>query len=188
MVAMSSRIVVALLVILTTNGFSAQREATQEIEVSVERIERQANRDVHIWLKVENLKEESIFLAVIATSPAIDTSRLLYVQFVLVEQWEPANGWKTVGPWGDVPPPAVAEVKPSHSVKGHITISELLLLSRGGGTICIEGKHRIKLWYFNSRDEWDNYWADLMNGRKPRGKRPMAISKPFEIPRASRQK
>lgn len=178
----SLKILAALAVLLAPSAFSAKREAAQQIQVSVELIERPADGELQIWVRVQNLSQEATFLAV------RDTREPLILHFVLVEQQQSDKTWKAVGPWRSVPPPAVFELKPGGSARGVIFLSEFLPMSRGGGRIHIEGKHRIKLWYFNSRDEWDNYWADLMKGRKPRGKRPMAISEPFDIPpRGSRK-
>ncbi len=181
-VANFSKIVVVLIALVAMNCVASQTKAPQEVRVSVEEIKRKADGDLQIWLKVENLTERSIFLPVVDVNPAVDPSKLLYVQFVVVEQWQPEKGWQFVGPRRDVPPPAVAEVAPGHSVRGSVTIGETLLLSEGGGKIKIQGKHRIKVRYFNSKDEWDNYWADLRSGRTPRPKLGLVVSKPFNIP------
>ena len=158
-------------------GFSAPHsDQHPTVEILVERIERVTHDEVHFWLKVANTSDRTVFLNGIND----ESGPRLYP--VYLEQWRTKEGWKTVGPCMDTPPPHVIKVNPG----GATTLDLVLKLPLFGvckeRNIQLEGKFRYRLEYFESEKQARTYVKKLFSSHWREARAPVAVSEPFEIP------
>jgi len=146
------------------------------VKVAVERVERVNRNEVHFWLKVANTSDKSVFL----TGINYESGPLLYPVFL--EQWRTNEGWKTVVPCVDAPPPDMIRLGPL----GAMTLDLVLKLPLSGvckeRNVPLEGRFRYRLDYFESEKQGRAYLKIIGSwGYRP-AHAAVAVSEPFEIP------
>ena len=163
------------------SGFSPLQSSDEpaRVKVLVERIERVSRDKVHFWLKVANTSDRPVFLNGIN----YESGPSLYP--VYLEQSRTKEGWKTVVPCMDTPPPDVIKLKPG----GVMTLDLVLELPLSAvckeRNIQLEGRFRHRLEYFESEKQARAYVKKIFSRRWQEARAPVAVSEPFEIPPTS---
>jgi hypothetical protein len=147
------------------------------VKVVVERVERVSRDEVHFSVRLANESGAPVFLTGIKYERPVPYP-------VFLEQWREKEGWKTVAPCVDVPPPDVIKMKPGEA----ITLDHVLKLPPA--TICkdrniqLEGRFRFRLDYFRSKKQARTYVKVMFSRDWHRAQAAAAVSEPFEVPPA----
>ena len=151
------------------------------VEILVERIERVSRGNVHFWLKVTNKSERPVFL----TGINDELGSRLYP--VYLEKWRTKEGWKTVAPCMDTPPPHVIKLNPAGAMSLDLVLELPLSAVCKERNIQLEGRFRYRVEYFESEKQARAYVNKLFSRRWQEARAPLtlAFSEPFEIPSTS---
>ena len=163
-----------LLLIEFSTLHSGQRPT---VEVLVERNERVSRDEARHRVKVTNRSDRPVFLTGIIDElgPRLDP--------VYLEQWRTKEGWKTVVPCMDTPPPDVIKLNPGEAMTSDLVLKVPLFGVCKERNIQLEGRFRFRLEYFESEKQARTYLKKLFSGRWREARAAaVALSEPFEIP------
>ncbi len=146
------------------------------VEIIVERNERVSRDEARHRLRVTNRSDRPVFLAGIN----YESGPSLYP--VYLEQWRQKEGWKTVVPCLDTPPPDVIKLNPGEAMTLDLVLEVPLSGVCKQRNIQLEGRFRFRLEYFESEKQARTYVEKLFSRRWQEAWAPVAVSKPFEIP------
>ncbi len=167
------------LVVATSFGLpSAHSGEPPRVEILIERVKRASWEEVHFRLKVTNRSDRPVFLNGIK----YESERHLYP--VYLEQWRAGEGWKTVVPCMDTPPPHVIKLNPGEAMALDPVLQLPLSSVCKVRSIQLEGRFRFRLEYFESEKQARAYMKKLFSDRWREARAPVAVSEPFKIPPA----
>ncbi len=148
------------------------------VEIVVERIQRVSRDEVHFWLKVTNRSDRPIFLA------GTNFESRPIPELVFLDQWRTKEGWKTVAPCMDTPPPHVIKLNPAGAMTLDLVLDLSLPRVCKERNIQLEGRFRYRVEYFASEKQARAYLKKLFSRHWQEARPPLtlAVSEPFEIP------
>lgn len=165
-----------LLIALTVHFFPNLADASSEVCLLVEKVEKVGHHEVRFVVKIENISSRAIFF----TGIKDERGERLYP--VYLEQWRGTEGWKIVVPCMDVPPSDVIKLDPGETM----ILAPVLQLPLPSvckvRVIQFEGKFRFRLEYFNNEKQARAYIRKLFSQQWRQAQAPTAVSEPFEIP------
>lgn len=153
----------------------APRAESVGIKIFPGRVERVSLDEVRYSVKIVNGLQSTIFL------PGVNFGRPL-PETLSLEQWRTKEGWKTVAPCMDTPPPHVIKLAP-----GQVIALDYVMDTRFR-TICKEhhleltGRYRYRLDYFDTEKRARAYIRKLFSPTWKEARAPFVVSEPFDIP------
>jgi len=165
-----------LLIALTVHFFPNLADASSEVCLLVEKVEKVGHHEVRFVVKIENISSRAIFF----TGIKDERGERLYP--VYLEQWREKEGWVPIT-CIDTPPPNVIKLDPG----------ETYSWAPSGWRLPMQGvcKHRITVWegrfrfrvnYFDSEQDARAYVSTFFSPRWRQARAHVAVSEPFEIP------
>ena len=158
-----------------SSALQASREGAGKITITVKKIERVSIDKVHFWLKLENGSSGYIFLEG-SNFGVLDTEQLY------LEQWRPNEGWHTVVPCPDTPPPSVIKLKAGEAINQERVLTNPIHALCMERTVQFEGRFRFRMEYFMSEKDATTNEKNFGLSEHPLPAPHVAVSDPFEIP------
>ena len=145
------------------------------VKVVVERVERVSRDEVHFSVKIANGLDRTVFLP--GTNFGRSNPELLFL-----EQWREKEGWMTVVPCLDTPPPQLVKLKPSEVINVERVLELPYLGVCKERNVQLEGRFRYRLDYFESEKQARIYLKRVYSRGYQPAHAAVAVSEPFEMP------
>lgn len=160
---------------LVASTLQAPHQSEGKVTITVEKVERVSPSEANFLLKIANRLDVPVFVEG-------RDSKTPVPYLVYLEQWQDGEGWHSIAPCPDTPPPGLIKLRPGEALVLDPVLTNPINALCNERNVHFEGMFRFRLEYFMSVKDGLAHERNFFASEHPLPIPHVVVSEAFQIP------